>query len=363
MNSNTPISYFASNGAWLDPSDSLDHAVDVIASSHSGAIPVLANGELCGLVSDREIAAGLVSPTPLRVGDVMTTAMPIAPEDMTVASGLSLLSQTQFPALPVAGHDGRFLGTVGRSELLQIMFHRRRPKQVGGMATPLGVYLTDGTIRGGASDWALFTTGIFLFVGSMVAGIAAAGIALAWAKYGLPRVVSVIWIQTAVSVLAFALWFRLSWVAGYHAAEHQTVHALERNEPLTPERVAAMPRPHPRCGTNIVVFFSLFSTLVWQLRIDPVAAGVSSLLVYKFLGQWVQQNVTTRPATTRQLKSGIHAAEQLLERFQSGAAPARFPGFSRLWNMGFVQVAMGYMIPWQIIFWVALRLHFVGWLP
>lgn len=362
MNSNLPISYLASNGVWLDPSDSLDHAVEVLASSASGAVPVLAGGELCGLVSDREIAQGLVAETTMHVGDVMTRAVPIAPGGMPASEGLALLAQTDFPALPVAGHDGRFLGTVGRSELLKALFRRRKPKQVGGMATPLGVYLTDGNTRGGVGDWALFLTGIFIYIGSLTALVIAGIAAEAWNTRGLPRLVPPSWILTGGSVLVFALWFRLSWVAGYHAAEHQTVHALERNEPLIPARVAMMPRPHPRCGTNIMVLFSLFSTLVWQLRVDPMAAGVFSLVVYKFLGQWVQQNVTTRPATTKQLKSGIYAAEQLLERFQNGTPPTPFPAASRMWNMGLVQVATGYMIPTLLIIWAAPHVHFVGWL-
>jgi hypothetical protein len=343
--------------------DSLDHAVEMLAASESGAVPVLADGALCGLVSDREIAIGLTQPAPVCVGDVMTRSAPIVPASTLASEALTILAHTEFPAIPVATMDGRFIGTVSRSELLKAMFQRRRPKQVGGMATPLGVYLSDGNVRGGAGDWGLFLTGVFLFFGSLFAGIAAFGAAYAWHKYGLPQLISTDWIQAGASIVAFALWFRLSWIAGYHAAEHQTVHALERNDPLTPERVAMMPRPHPRCGTNIVVLFSLFCTLVWQLRIDPLVAGVFSLVVYKFLGQWVQQHITTRRATLGQLRSGIHAAEQLLERFQSGTAPARFPAVSRIWNMGFAQVAMGYYLIPMILFFLATRhVHFVGWL-
>ena len=176
------------------------------------------------------------------VGDVMTRSVPVVPAEMTVREGLAVLAQTDFPALPVTSPEGRFLGTVGRADLLKRLYHKSRPKQIGGMATPLGVYLSDGTYRGGVGDLGLVLTGLFLFVGSVVAGALAILAATYWTRYGLPRLLPPQTVSVAVWLIAFALWFRLSWVAGYHAAEHQTVHAIERNEPLTPERVSQMPR-------------------------------------------------------------------------------------------------------------------------
>jgi hypothetical protein len=340
----------------------MGRAIELLDESSSGAVPVMDGGALCGLVSDREIARGLFTNPPACVGDVMTRAVPVAPANMPADQGLALLAETDFPALPIATPDGRFIGTVGRAELLRVLFRRRRPKQVGGMATPLGVYLSDGTFRGGAGDLGLMLTGLFLFTGSIVASAVSGGAAYEWRLVGLPGIIPTDWVTTGVFLLAFALWFRLSWVAGYHAAEHQTVHAIERNEPLTVERVALMPRPHPRCGTNLVVLFSMFSTLYGMLHVDPMVAGIFSLLVYRFLGQWVQQHITTRTATRRQIESGIRAGEELLKRFQNGAPPARFGLFSRIWKMGILQVAIGNLIPMLILMWAASHVPFVGWL-
>ena len=39
----------------------------------------------------------------------------------------------------------------------------------------------------------------------------------------------------------------------YHGAEHMTIHALEHDEPLVPERVRKYPTAHPRCGTEFLV--------------------------------------------------------------------------------------------------------------
>jgi uncharacterized protein YqhQ len=168
------------------------------------------------------------------------------------------------------------------------------------------------------------------------------------------------YVSAGVFLLAFALWFRLSWIAGFHAAEHQTVHAIERNEPLTPERVAMMPRPHPRCGTNLAVLFSMFGALVGILHVNEMVAGLFSLITYRFFGHWVQLHVTTRPATRRQIENGIRAGEQVLERFQSGVMPSRWGAFRRIWNMGLLQVAAGYFVA-GVLFWAIGRyVPFVG---
>ena len=349
MDSHLPIGYLATNGVWLEASDSLSHAVDLLGDSLSGAVPVLDGGSLCGLVSDREVARGVLMGPDAVVGDVMTRAVPIVPSEMPIQEGLALLAETDFPALPVATPDGRFLGTIGRTELLRHLYRRRRPKQVGGMATPLGVYLSDGTFRGGASDFALILTGLFLFIGSAVASVVAVGAAHLWSRYGLPGLLPPQWVSVGAWSVSFALWFRLSWVAGYHAAEHQTVHAIERNEPLTLERVAQMPRPHPRCGTNLVVLASVFVTMYAWLKVDPLVAGIISLVIYRFLGHWVQLHITTKPASRRQLESGIRAGEQLLERYEEGVSPARMSAFRRIWNMGILQVAIGNIGPMLLL--------------
>jgi uncharacterized protein YqhQ len=51
----------------------------------------------------------------------------------------------------------------------------------------------------------------------------------------------------------------------YHGAEHMTIHALEREEPLDLEHVRRHPTAHPRCGTEFLVIFILLSILMFSL--------------------------------------------------------------------------------------------------
>lgn len=359
-NHDMPVGYLATAGVPLRVDDSLGHAVDALRDAPGGALPVMDGRHVVGVVSDREVAAGLAGGPETSVGRVMIPPPNVAPADMPVSRVLAAMRDSDFPAVAVVTPDGGFLGLVGRVDLLAALYRRRRPATVGGMATPLGVFLSDGAHRGGVGDFALMLTGAFLFLGSLVAASASLGAERMALRYGLGEHVPAGWIGGIVFFVVFALWFRLSWVAGYHAAEHQTVHAIERNEPLTVEAVGRMPRPHPRCGTNIVVLLVMFTSLVGYLKMDPLLAGVFCLVTYKFFGHWVQLHVTTREATRGQLENGIRAGKQVLERFQAGAPPARHAGFQRVWNMGLIQVALGDLIPFYALTALAPHVPFVG---
>ena len=51
----------------------------------------------------------------------------------------------------------------------------------------------------------------------------------------------------------------------YHGAEHMTIHALEREDPLTIENIRKYPTAHQRCGTEFLVIFIILSILMFSL--------------------------------------------------------------------------------------------------
>lgn len=239
------------------------------------------------------------------------------------------------------------------------------PPRLGGMATPLGVYLTDGQTSGGAGFWGLVLTGMILSGLGLAAqaGAQAAMQALwhaapgAWTRFPYLTVLGN-WLPLPLVFLGL----RLLPLSGTHAAEHQVVHCIERSRPLLPECVRAMPRVHPRCGTNLFVGFSLFlSAFVGVFSAAqaarfslPDAATVAvmiaaplALLFWRRLGGWVQQWFATRPATDRQIASAIRAAEEVLCRRHSLAQAGgrvQFHLVRRIWSMGLAQVLLGYFV-------------------
>jgi len=159
-----------------------------------------------------------------------------------------------------------------------------------------------------------------------------------------------------VGILLFFLLMHVTRVAGYHAAEHQTVHALERNEKLSIDIVKRMPRAHPRCGTNLVAAMLMFTTLVEILQYAPrgyaefaaLAAAITTLFTWRSAGTFLQERFTTRPASNRELKSGILAGDMLMAKFLADP-PCRASFFRRIWCSGMPQTFFGYLLTWSIV--------------
>ncbi len=300
--------------------------------------------------------------------DALPVLPPVIPETQVIPESrlrdaLETLSRSQSPALPVVDPEtGWVLAVLSRPE----------PPRLGGMATPLGVYLHDGVSSGGAGSWGLFLTGMTMSGLALLAQAGAHGLArgaahlpgLSHWEMRLPLGAQM-WLSAASSWLPLPLVFgllRLLPMSGTHAAEHQVVHCIEQQAPLVPDCVRAMPRVHPRCGTNLFVGFTLFLLLFlavfcaaqageWpQMDAASLAAMLAApvaLLFWRRIGGWVQQWFATRPATDAQIRGAIRAAEQVLsrrrQRMEQGMAP-RFALGRWLWAMGAGQLLLGYLV-------------------
>ena len=137
---------------------------------------------------------------------------------------------------------------------------------------------------------------------------------------------------------------RLTPMAGIHAAEHQTVWAIERGLALTPESVERMPRAHPRCGTNLMALAGLMTIMLqhspsfssWNILITLLF----TFLLWRRFGTFLQEYFTTRPATLNQIESGIKAGREIIEKYQ--AQPRALPPLAqRLFNSGILLSGAG----------------------
>ena len=122
----------------------------------------------------------------------------------------------------------------------------------------------------------------------------------------------------ALTSVVMLLFLRLSPLSGYHAAEHMTVHAIEAGEELTPEVVRHMPRVHPRCGTNLLAAASVFMIITSRFsgQVSVIIAMLVVVVGWRTVGGWLQYFVTTKRPSEQQLKNGVAAGNQLMERYQ-----------------------------------------------
>ena len=356
----------------LSPETRIGLVADVLRMSPYRALPVvdgdpeIGGARLVGMAREADVLGALLGATDVagraRVREMPVRAVMQAPTywatpGMRASEAAHLFHTSGADALPVIDAHGTFLGLVAQSDLVQDLVRPFRPPAVGGMATPLGVYLTTGRVSGGAGTLALILTGLVMFAIHLLAqGVGWAGkewLLVAFGASPVRGVVSPALREALAAVLPhglqfalFLLMLRFSPVAGYHAAEHQVVHALERAEPLLVETVRAMPRVHPRCGTNLVAGVLILS--LGSIALDPFlgwwslgVAGVAALAYWRTLGAWLQQHLTTRPATDHQIRSGIEAARELLDR-HSRAPYEGVRATARVWRMGFLQILSGF---------------------
>jgi predicted transcriptional regulator len=371
----------------LEATDGLGKAVEALRQSGVSALPVVASGRLLGMVSEgdimrlltREAAADNIEglrTTP--VSRAMTFPIVAMHAGQTLEQARELFASSDLRVLPVVDQVGVCRGVVTRADVMSAIFGVTTPPRVGGLATPLGVFLTTGSVRGGASNLGLLLTGaalVILFVAaSLLTNLLTLGLERwlhlplfslavareapaneAYARGAFAGAGGIL--VAAVQIVIFFILLRLAPLTGIHAAEHMVVHAIEDGDELTPQRVATKPRVHPRCGTNLMALVFIAAAGFWLISAAEsllgsagfTAAVLALLFVIYFLwrsvGAGIQRFLTTKRPSRRQLENGIRAGRELLARYQQRPA-YRASGMARLWNMGIVQVAAGFICTW-----------------
>lgn len=332
-----PVAFSMRSTEMLHPEDSLDRACSLLRNSAYPFVPVVDADRLVAAVSEQSIAETLATGVPLtEPATLAETKVPLIHPQATGADALRRMSAEGLLALLVVDEFGRVAGVVAPSDLVAQPNRVPHPPTIGGMATPFGVYLTTGSVHGGASGFALVASGALLFLLFLASDQLALYLA---SRYSLGAYTGYL------SAAIFLLSLRSVPLSGTHAAEHMVVHAIERGEPLVPEVVRRMPRVHPRCGTNLAVAGSLYlglNNIPWteDQSLRMIAALLVTYLLFRPLGALVQFVVTTKPPSDRQIESGIRAAKELLDRYARTRGPVASP-WQRIMNSGMLHVAAG----------------------
>ena len=316
---------------------------------------------------DAPVVPPLIEITQLTARDVMRSDFGIVPALFSLQNALITLDRYDCAALPVIEPDGGFRGMISRADAISALGRNVRPPVVGGMATPLGVWLTTGVLSAGAPPLGLFLSGatlgfcmIFAYFAMLIplalintewAALFSSGRLGAMSNEGSALNLVI----TLAHALLFVLAMRLLPLSGVHAAEHQTVWAIERGLPLVPEVVAKMPRAHPRCGTNLLALGGLITIVFQHLpSFDGTTILFTLFMIYMLwrnFGEMLQLVFTTKPATPRQLQSGIDAGRALLEKYQD-QPHVMAPFGATLLRSGMVYSALGIILVSALMTWL-----------
>ena len=106
----------------MEPSVSAHEAVRLMAEKNIGALVVVENGKIVGLVSERDYARKLVlmarSPMDTLLGDIMSSPVMYVRPHQTSDECMALMTQNRLRHLPVMDHD-QLIGLISIGDLVK----------------------------------------------------------------------------------------------------------------------------------------------------------------------------------------------------------------------------------------------------
>ena len=157
-----PVSTLMRHTLKVESIDSLALAATRYGQNGASILPVTRDDRLVGVITDQALVKALGAG--VETTDAVEGWM-LPPETIfnneTGAEALRRIENGT--SLVVVDADRRVLGILSGCDLWPRRRPKPRPALVGGMATPFGVYLTNGAVTGGAPRWALVATGAAMF--------------------------------------------------------------------------------------------------------------------------------------------------------------------------------------------------------
>ncbi|PZN94914.1 MAG: hypothetical protein DCF31_08160 [Alphaproteobacteria bacterium] len=106
----------------VTPDTSISAIAELLYTNRIGAVLVMADDSIVGLVSERDICAGLHTHggtiLEAKASDIMSSPVVTAGPDVTVAQAMETMTDRRFRHLPVVA-EGRILGLVSIGDLVK----------------------------------------------------------------------------------------------------------------------------------------------------------------------------------------------------------------------------------------------------
>lgn len=340
---------------------------ELFKQQNTDTLPVInLQGKIIGMVSEYDVAQILPEwsfkekgyQCDVKVHDIMSTEVWRENKHLNINELSDKISKMHVRVIPIVDNDNTYTGkTITRSAIIEYFANRIKPSSLGGLATPLGVYITDGKHQAGANNLGLFLSGIT--IGSIFIIIEQ----LLNQSYKYFHIntnsIEIIPLIFAAQIIIFIGFLRLTPLAKFHAAEHQTINAIEKGLPLRLEIVKMQPREHLRCGTNIMVLligiqFVILTFFGYLKHFDPLLQFVFLFMGFIFVfsnwkswGLWLQKHFTTAKAPDSYILGAIKVGEEILRKHKedTDAKPASF--FRKIWCSSILQILAGFIfIQW-----------------
>jgi CBS domain-containing protein len=105
----------------IQPSTSIQEAARAMRDADVGPMPIVENGSLTGILTDRDIVLRVVAegkdPSSITAGDIASRDLVTIDPEQTLDEALRLMAQHQVRRLPVCEEDGKLVGIVAQADV------------------------------------------------------------------------------------------------------------------------------------------------------------------------------------------------------------------------------------------------------
>jgi CBS domain-containing protein len=109
------------NPRTVDPDDAIAMAATIMRDEDVGVVPVVEDGRLVAIVTDRDIAIRAVAdgkdPRSTTVGEIASRELVTIDPQQDLDEALRLMAQHQVRRLPVVEEDGRLVGVLAQADV------------------------------------------------------------------------------------------------------------------------------------------------------------------------------------------------------------------------------------------------------
>jgi CBS domain-containing protein len=114
---------------FVEPEEPVLEAIQLMADKHVGALPVLRNGDLVGIISERDYARKVIllgrSSAETPVWEIMTSQVTTVTSEDTVHHCMHLVTEKRIRHLPVV-EKGKLIGIVSIGDLVKAVIEEQQ---------------------------------------------------------------------------------------------------------------------------------------------------------------------------------------------------------------------------------------------
>ncbi len=126
--------WMSKNVITVDVNDSMAHASKLIKENHIRGLPVMKNGKLVGVVTDRDLKKASASNattldihellyliTKIKIKEIMTKDPITIPVDYTVEEAAEVLLDNKLSGAPVVNREGKLVGIITQADIFRVL--------------------------------------------------------------------------------------------------------------------------------------------------------------------------------------------------------------------------------------------------